>query len=105
MSPCRGGGMVKVRHQLNSCVDTGPDEEDTCGSGRFGKGGTMRRVLALAALGLAIGSVVALTGTAAYAGGKGAQTFTQTLNHQTDPPFGDFVPSRDSQPSITLTTN
>ena len=65
----------------------------------------MRRVLGLAALVLAIGSVVAFTGAAAYAGGNGAQTFTQTFKNQTDPPFVDFVPCRDFQASITLTYN
>ena len=57
----------------------------------------MRRILALAALVLAIASVVAFTGAAAYAGGNGAQTFTQTFKNQTDPPFVDFVPCRDFQ--------
>src|SRR5205823_1119336 len=42
---------------------------------------------------------------AAYAGGNGAQTFTQTFKNQTDPPFVDFVPCRDFQASITLTYN
>ena len=65
----------------------------------------MRRVLALAALVLAIGSVVAFTGAAAYAGGNGAQTFTQTFKNQTDPPFVDFVPCRDFQATITITYN
>ena len=65
----------------------------------------MRRILSLAALVLAIGSVVAFTGAAAYAGGNGAQTFTQTFKNQTDPPFVDFVPCRDFQASITLTYN
>src|SRR5256886_10988033 len=65
----------------------------------------MRRVFALAALVLAIGSIVAFTGAAAYAGGNGAQTFTQTFKNQTDPPFVDFVPCRDFQASITLTYN
>ena len=44
----------------------------------------MRRVLASAALVLAIGGMLAFTVTAAYADGNGAQTFTQTFKHQTD---------------------
>src|SRR5881397_3844067 len=65
----------------------------------------MRKIFALAALVLAIGGVLAFTVTAAYAGGNGAQTFTQTFKNQTDPPFVDFVPCRDFQASITLTYN
>lgn len=72
--------------------------------GEIRKGGTMRR-LALVTLVLAMVGVAVFTGAAAYAGGNGAQTFTQTFKNQTDPPFVDFVPCRDFQASITLTYN
>ena len=64
----------------------------------------MRRVLASAALVLAIGGMLAFTVTAAYADGNGAQTFTQTFKNQTDQ-FVDFVPCRDYQATITITYN
>jgi hypothetical protein len=64
----------------------------------------MRRVLALAALVLAFGGVLAFTVAAAYADGNGAQTFTQTFKNQTDQ-FVDFVPCRDFQATITITYN
>src|SRR5947199_2510713 len=64
----------------------------------------MRRVLASAALVLAIGGMLAFSVTAAYADGNGAQTFTQTFKNQTDQ-FVDFVPCRDYQATITITYN
>src|SRR5437763_16642005 len=66
------------------------------------KGGAMRRVLASAALVLAIGGMLAFTVTAAYAAGNGAQTFTQTFKNETDQ-FVDFVPCRDYQATSTIT--
>jgi hypothetical protein len=64
----------------------------------------MRKILAFAALVLAIGGVAAFTGAAVYAGGNGAQTFTQTFKNQTDQ-FVDFVPCRDYEATITITYN
>src|SRR4026209_985968 len=64
----------------------------------------MRRIVALTALVLAIGGVLAFTGASAYADGNGAQTFTQTFKNQTDQ-FVDFVPCRDYQATITITYN